>query len=317
MDLLVDFRGAWGLGDLLCADPLLLGLRERHPAARLFLRGKVGNLIHNPHVAGMAPPDLRPDRTVAVSLFTHMDVEAYGRLEALPSLIDHMCSYGGVRPSDRRPRLHLGAAERELASELRLGRAPRIAICADHLDPLRHWPVDRWRAVAGALAAAGASIVEIGQHDRLGVGADLVGRLTMRQTAAVLEQCQLFLGNNSAPLHYAQAANVPCVALFSLALPQRFVHPGATVHAVQADGLPCLHCMSRCFAAMQKSGCIASPRGRCMLDIPLERVLETAAVALEQVLQGSSRMPSRPPQARPQPLRPAAATGSARPCRRC
>lgn len=315
MELLVDLQGQWGLGDLLCADPLLLGLSERHPQARLWLRGKVGNLIFNPRVAGMAPPGLQPDHTVAVKLFTHMPREAYARLEALPSLIDHMCSYGGVTPSDRRPRLHLSTADRELASGFRLGRAPRIAICADHLDPLRHWPLDRWRTVAAALAAAGASIVEVGSHDRLGVGHDLVGRLTMRQTAAVLEQCQLFVGNNSGLFHYAQAANVPCVTLFSLASPQRFVHPGATVHAVEAEGLPCLHCMTRCFAAMQQSGCIASPRGRCMLDIPVERVLETAATALEQVLAHDRLVPSTPPRRRP-----AAApvpTGSAAPCRHC
>lgn len=302
VDLLVDFVGQWGLGDLLCADPMLLGLREQNPDARIFLRGKVGNLIHSPVVAGVAPPDLRPDRTVAVTLFTHMDRAAYGRLEALPSLIDHMCSYAGVTPTDRRPRLHLQAADREILSQLRLGRGPRVALCSDFLDPLRHWPLDRWRTVATALRDAGASIVEIGKSDRLGVGTDLVGKLSMRQTAAVLEQCQLFLGNNSAPFHYAQAAGVPCVTLFSLATPARFVHPGATVHVVRAEGLPCLECMTRCFAFMQQAGCIASPRGRCMLDIPVGQVLEAAAVALEQVLAAATLLPSRPPaRAVPQP----------------
>jgi hypothetical protein len=28
--ILVDYQGAWGLGDLLCSDPLLLGLREKY-----------------------------------------------------------------------------------------------------------------------------------------------------------------------------------------------------------------------------------------------------------------------------------------------
>jgi len=285
VDVLVDYQGSWGQGDLLCSDPLILGLHERFGAGtRIWLRGKVGNVVHNPRIAGMAPPDLRPAHTVEVKLFTHMDAVAYGRLEALPSLIDHMCSYGGVLPSDRRPHLHLRADDREILRDLPLGKRPRVAICADQLDPLRHWPLERWRTVAQVLQQAGATIVELGLKDRLGVGIDLVGRLTLRQTAAVLTGCDLFLGNNSGLFHYAQAAGLPCVCLFSVAVPQRFVHPGAVVHPVQADGLPCLHCMTRCFAAMQRSGCIASPRGRCMTDIPVDQVLATAAQAFDDLL---------------------------------
>lgn len=283
MDVLVDYQGNWGLGDLLCSDPLILGLHEKFgPGTRVFLRGKAGNVAHNPRVAGFAAPGQSFDRVVEVKLFTHMDRAAYGALEALPSLIDHLCSYGDVRPSDRRPKLHLRPDDLAGARALGLPPRPRIAICADFVDPLRHWPVDRWRQVAQVLQDAGASVIGIGQQDHLGVGTDLVGKLSMRETAAVLTQCDLFVGNNSGPCHYAQAAGVPCVVLFSLATPARFVHPGAVVHAVRAEGLPCLECMSRCFAAMQRTGCIANPRGRCMLDIPVEAVLDTIDRALQQ-----------------------------------
>ncbi len=281
MDVLIDYQGRWGLGDLLCSDPLVLGLHERFGAGtRVFVRGNAGNVAHNPHVAGAARDGQHFDHAVEVKLFTHMDREAYGRLEAMPSLIDHMCSYGGVAPRERRPRLWLTDADRAAARRLPRTNAPRIAICADHVDPLRHWPVERWRTVARALHDAGAEVVGIGRQDRLGVGVDLVGTLTMRETAAVLATCTLFCGNNSGPFHYAQAAGVPCVVLFSLATPSRFVHPGATVHAVEADGLPCLHCMTRCFAAMQRTGCIATPRGRCVLDIGEETVLDAIDRAL-------------------------------------
>ncbi len=282
MHILVDFQGSWGLGDLLCCDPMMLGLREQHgPDAQLWLRGKVGNLIHNPLVAGLARTDQRFDRVVAVQLFTHMRSEDYARLEAMPSLIDHMCSYAGVQPSDRRPRLHLAPDDRAAARALPLPNGLRIAVCADYLDPLRHWPLDRWRDVVSTLQAAGATVIGIGQHHHPDCTVDLVGRLDIRQTAAVLERCDLFVGNNSGPFHYAQAAGVPCVTLFSLATPSRFVHPGATVHPVEATGLPCLHCMTRCFAGMQRTGCIAAPRGRCMTDIPVEAVLLAIDVALQ------------------------------------
>ena len=211
-----------------------------------------------------------------------MDREAYGRLEAMPSLVDHMCSYADVTPSDRRPRLHLTEQDLAVLDRIQLPARPRIALCVDHLDPLRHWPLDNWRVVAESLRDAGAHVVEIGSQDRLGVGTDLVGKLSMRETAAVLTACDLFVGNNSGPFHYAQAAGVACVVLFSVATPSRFVHPGASVHAVEAEGLPCLHCMTRCFAAMQRTGCVASPRGRCMTDIGVEPVLDAIDRALRQ-----------------------------------
>lgn len=298
MDVLVRLLGAWGEGDLLCAEPMLRGLREHHgPAARIWLAGRPGNLAFSPEVSGPAPVDLRPDRTVEVRLFTHLPVADYARLEAKSSLIDHMCSYAGVAPADRRPRLHLQTRDLEFLQELRLPRRPRIAICADHVDPLRHWPVERWHRVAQALTDAGASVVGVGLQDRLPVGTDLVGRLTLRQTAALLTRCDLFLGNNSGLFHYAQAAGLPCVTLFSVAQPARFVHPGAVVHPVQADHLPCLHCMTRCFASMVQSGCIAAPRGRCMLEIPEHAVLAAAAETLDRVLADRRCLLPRPERA--------------------
>lgn len=295
MDVLVDYQGNWGLGDLLCSDPMMQGLVERHgPDTRIFVRGRPGNVIHNPAVAGMARAGQCFDRTVEVRLFTHLPPADYARLEAMPSLIGHMCSYAGIDPAGRRPQLWLLPDDLAARGLLPRQRRPRVAICPDHVDPLRHWPVERWRQVAAILHDAGAEVVGVGRQDRLGVGFDLVGRLSMRETAAVLGTCDLFCGNNSGPLHYAQAAGTPCVALFSLASPPRFVHPGARVLAVEADGLPCLHCMTRCFPSMLQTGCIADPRGRCMTDIPIERVLD----AIDQSLAATAASPAREPSPR-------------------
>jgi len=296
MNVLVDYQGAWGIGDLLCSDPMMLGLVEKFgPDTRIFLNGKCGNVLHNPLVTGMAQPGQRFDHKVEVKLFTHMDRDDYAKLEAMPSLVGHMCSYADVTPSDPRPKLHLTTEDRAVLRTTPLLQKPRIAICADYLDPLRHWPLENWRTVAQMLSDLGAQVVEIGSHNNLGVGLDLVGKLSIRQTAAVLSACTLFVGNNSGPFHYAQAAGVPCVTLFSLAEPSRFVHQGATVYPVEADGLPCLHCMTQCFAAMQRTGCTAAPRGRCMTDIPIEAVLDKITEALSQkpAIQATDAVPAR------------------------
>ncbi|GEM_PF-2369956 len=276
--ILLDFLGNWGLGDLLCADPLVGELlrREGEPV-EIRTRGKAGNLLHHPSVAGEAPPAWEPDETVAVKLFTHMPIEEYARLEALPSLVDHMCAYAGVVPLERKPRLHLDSQVREILGKLPLERIPGrplVAVCTDYLDPYRHWPREKWIPVLEHLLRRGARIVEMGLQPPLGAGMDLCGgRLPLRVLAGVLEKCDLFLGHNTGTFHYAQAAGTPCLVLFSLALPQRFVHDGALVLPVQAD-LPCRNCMTRDMAGRVKGGCPFDPPGECMRALPVEQVLQ-------------------------------------------
>ncbi len=276
--ILIDYIGAWGLGDLLCSDPLVDGLWQREEGkAEIRLRGKCGNVIYNPRVAGRPGDGWAPDETVDVRLFTHMPIEEYARLEALPSLIDHMCAYAGLCPPHRKPSLHLGEEERELAGRLPLEfsrNSPVVAMCTDFLDPYRHWPRERWAQVANHLLRRGARIVEMGIQKALGAGMDLCeARLPVRILGAVLERCDLFIGCNSGLFHYAQAAGTPCIILFSLALPQRFMHQGSLVIPVQAD-LPCKNCMTRDMVKRTREGCRVEPPGECMRSIPVSYVLK-------------------------------------------
>lgn len=285
--ILVDYRGSWGLGDLLCSEPLVRGLAERHgDSAEIRYRGEAGNAAFSPCFAGPAPDDYPADLTIAVELFNRMPLEQYAVREAMPSLVDHMCSYGGVFPTDRTPRLNLGEEETALLRELELDRLPRplAAICADGSDHYRAWPIQRYRAVAEHLKQRGATVLEIGTREPLGVGIDLVDQLPIRGTAAVLSACDLFVGNNSGPFHYAQAAGVPCVTFFSLALPERFIHDGRLVIPVQNEELACIDCMTRDFAERNRSGCTAAVDAACMADLPTARGIEAVDLLLDGYL---------------------------------
>ena len=48
-----------------------------------------------------------------------------------------------------------------------------------------------------------------------GAKVNLCGRLTPRETAAVLEHAEVFLGPDSGPMHLAASVGVPCVIAFS------------------------------------------------------------------------------------------------------
>jgi ADP-heptose:LPS heptosyltransferase len=92
--------------------------------------------------------------------------------------------------------------------------------------PSKIWPIERYIEVAKLLVendrvfpvivgggddrSAGESIIEA-----CAIGANAAGVLSVRESAALLKQCRIFLGNDSGPMHLAAAVGTPCVAIFS------------------------------------------------------------------------------------------------------
>ncbi|QQS33106.1 MAG: glycosyltransferase family 9 protein [Acidobacteriota bacterium] len=121
-----------------------------------------------------------------------------------------------------------GAAETFIEEQVLSGLDGRrlIGISPGSKWPSKVWPIDRYIAVLQRLVAdenvfpvitggpddrhAGELIV-----DRCGIGAVAAGSLSVRETAALLGRCEMFLGNDSGPMHLAAAMGTPCVAIFA------------------------------------------------------------------------------------------------------
>ncbi|HET7747209.1 MAG TPA: glycosyltransferase family 9 protein, partial [Vicinamibacteria bacterium] len=105
-------------------------------------------------------------------------------------------------------------------------RGPLVGIHPSGGRPVKQWPVARWGAVAGRLAAEqGASIVVTGgAADRPlaeelaravpGGITDLTGRLTLGETMSVIAALDLFLSPDTGPMHVAAAVGTPSVSVF-------------------------------------------------------------------------------------------------------
>src|SRR5258705_11609523 len=94
------------------------------------------------------------------------------------------------------------------------------------------------------------------------------GRLTLRQSAALIGRALLLVTNDSAPLHLATAMGTPVVALFGPTVTEFGFGPlGAGDEALGVDGLLCRPCSSH--------GPPQCPLGhhRCMRDLTVEAVL--------------------------------------------
>jgi len=198
------------------------------------------------------------------------------------------------RAADRRLDLPPGADAARWAGEFmeREGLAGRpaaaLVLGASHL--VNRWPSERFAALAGRLEAEFgiASILVGGAQDReLAEAAaaapggaktvDLVGRATLRQTAAVLARCAVAVSGDTGPMHMAAAVGTPVVALFGAADPARTGPVGERHRVLQAREVPCVPCRSR--------SCRHTPYLECMDRITVDAVLD----AVREVLRGKAR----------------------------
>lgn len=149
-----------------------------------------------------------------------------------------------VRP----PRLYLSEDTRKVAESLVL--EPSIALHLGAGFPSKQLPPEKFAAVVRTLRCHDPSrrfVVVGGAGEDLLVEAlgervcDLTGRLSLQETAAVLERCELFIGNDSGPMHLAAAVGTPVVACFGPSETWRF-HPYGVAHRIAEVLLECRPC---------------------------------------------------------------------------
>lgn len=158
---------------------------------------------------------------------------------------------------------------------------PIIAIAPGAGAPIRRWPRDRFAEVTAWLVSGfNARVVVVGgnqdglfnvRQEYVPSIVDMVGKTTLRQTAAILERSVLFIGNDSGPMHIAAAAAVPVVEISCHPItastahsnsPARFGPWGVAHRAIQPLPLP---------------GCSAGCRSHgphCILEITVDQVKE-------------------------------------------
>ena len=154
----------------------------------------------------------------------------------------------------------------------------------------RRWEPAKWAAVADALTerhgaqvilvgtpADGADSVQAAMH---GPATNLAGRTSLPQLAALLGQCDLFLGADSGVMHLAAAMGVPVVALFG---PSNHLAWGPWTPAGRSTvvrlGVHCSPCSYVGHSVGLRDGCW---HRSCMADLQPEQVL--AAIETMNVL---------------------------------
>jgi ADP-heptose:LPS heptosyltransferase len=111
--------------------------------------------------------------------------------------------------------LWLDREDDAFAARLLSGPGLYVAFAAGARDWPRRWPADRFAELARWLRERlGLIPVSLGARgDPRLDGIDMVGRTTLRQAAAVMKRCALFVGNDSGLMHVAAAVGTPVVEI--------------------------------------------------------------------------------------------------------
>ena len=256
-------------------------------------------------LAGLRAPRLGLDMPPLWGLVgSHAD--AYRRRHA----IDHY--FKAIEPvvappltaEARAPRLYLTGENRRAARELLAQGSVKpsdiivtMHVGGDGFDGRKRWAPQRFARVANYLVERfNAHIVLVGGNADLPMSAataalirhnvrSLVGKTSLKVTAALIETSTLFIGNDSSPLHIAAAVGTPSVGVYGPSDLQEFHpvgRPGYRGAALHSD-LPCAPCFR--FVGntplWQVNTCYSYA---CLKAIDTRRVLEAAVELLQNSL---------------------------------
>lgn len=191
----------------------------------------------------------------------------------------------GVPVTSTRPALYLTREERGAAQALLSARgaaAPRVAVHPGGHDPSQRWSAERFAELISLLTErrGAACVVVAGPREQeltrrvCAATPDAVpaGALSIRDMMGVVGACDLFIGNNSGPLHIAGALGVPTVSVMGPSDPLRFSPRGLADRVLRRE-LPCSPCQrARCW------------HHTCLRSIEAEEVCEQAEAALSERL---------------------------------
>lgn len=133
--------------------------------------------------------------------------------------------------------------------------APYVCVHPGAQYVSRRWPVERYAAVAQALSDAGYLVVMTGTREEHGLGEalasllrpgsrllDLIGRTSLWQLGALIEQARLVLANDTSVSHIAAALGTPSVIVSCGTDVERWAPLDGERHRVLAERPACRPC---------------------------------------------------------------------------
>jgi len=191
----------------------------------------------------------------------------------VPELYADALRKAGIEVKNPRPEIAVSEKERKKVRKY-LPPSPFVVVAPGARWEAKRYPLEKFLAVVLNLKERGFSLVSIGGKEDWEVGKfleekagafNLCGKLTLRESLAVISLSSGVISNDSAVLHMGRAVKVPVLAIFGPTHPAFGFAPFKDEGTALTRNLPCspcsLHGKTRC-------------RERICFDIPPEEVVE-------------------------------------------
>ena len=184
----------------------------------------------------------------------------------------------GIVPENRNTEFPLSEEDRLFAEtfikEHNLESKILICIHPGSSEPNKLWPVERYRQLCINLTNNERKVILVGSRVDYMFGEmickdhpdvfNLIGKSTISQTAAIVERCSLFIGNDSGPFHISIAVRTPTIGLIGGGYPRFHLYSRDDIRVIKKE-VSCAPC--------RNWNC----RDRdCMTQIEVKEVLKAA-----------------------------------------
>lgn len=237
-----------GIGDVLCATPVINALRKDHPTAQIDVESRFADVFKNhPNVNqtieyGTSNQELY-DRVINLEPDYSLETPLYVEFSKLAS----------VTLENKLPEIYLSEEEINIGKRLLTAHKQykKFIVCSLLMKRVewqgRNWTLEKAREFVRHLSKVlpeDYGIIEVGNGiPSTGLAdIDLINKTSLRDLFTVISLCDSFVGIDSLPFHVAQAFSKPSVILFGATKPSSRIVDMKTTNYIINNNISCVGC---------------------------------------------------------------------------
>ncbi|HAX61309.1 MAG TPA: lipopolysaccharide heptosyltransferase II [Elusimicrobia bacterium] len=165
-----------------------------------------------------------------------------------------LLKYFGVEVGEEKTEIHIDGKDEKFADALLPKDKIIFGINPGSVWATKRWIVEKYAELSDKISKELAGqIVIFGGPDDIEIAnsveknmkqsaINIAGKTTLKQLAASIKRCRVFITNDSGPMHIAAAMNIPVVAIFGPTVKEFGFYPYTKRSIVIEKNLPCRPC---------------------------------------------------------------------------
>ena len=197
-------------GDALITANVICCIKETYP------KFKINCITPHPELVRLDPNIDAINQPETFYSFDSTYWELIVRKEKSQNIIEHNMLRLGIDKYDYKATFYLNQEEKDWAKqETNQFDKPILAICTKSKEPVKNWPESNWLELIQNLKD-NFSIIQLGDDKEPSFKCvhRFAGKLSMRESAAILSKASYFIGPDSLLMHIANGLNIKSTIIF-------------------------------------------------------------------------------------------------------